>query len=116
MDSQRLAALLVFIGVLLIGVVAAGYVVGKIRDRRLQMEGQALEAFLTDLSDNEEGALSGAPAVVIRQDETGNYADEPPKQASVYIHTGDAPVSEDIQRAWGRRMAERRQSCTKNWC
>jgi hypothetical protein len=110
MDSQRLVALLVFVGVLLAGIVSAGYVLDRARDRRYQRQGQALEAFLVNLSEENEGDISGAPAVVIKQDPAGNYADEPPKEASVYIHTGDVPRSEEIRRAWEqRRLLERRR-------
>jgi hypothetical protein len=105
MVTQRAVALVVFIAVVTLGSVVALVLIPAIREERWRREGDDLEAFLTDYSRAEKNkSLAGAPAVVFRQENETNYADEPPEEAKVFIQTRTVPNAEVV-----RKMLENRR-------
>jgi hypothetical protein len=99
MDTQRIAALLIFVGIVLVGLVALAVVRSMVKHRRLERESEELEAFLNELSDgDDENELTGAPAVMFKEESESNYSEEPARKASIFITTGDYPNSEEMRK------------------
>ena len=105
MVTQRAAALVVFIGVLMLGLAFGLVIRSHLRERRWERQGEEATHFLKDLSKNgEEEALKSAEAVVIEKENETIYVDESAEKAKIMISTGNHPAQEIA-----RRIVDNRQ-------
>ena len=113
MVSQRAAALVVFIGIIMVGLAFGLVIRSRLREKRWERHGEEATHFLSNLSQNGEGeALAGAHAVVIKkEDETTYVEDEPPEEANIVLHQGNHPQAEIIKRILENR--QQRQKIAK---
>jgi hypothetical protein len=99
MVTQRAAALVVFIGVLMLGLAFGLVIRSHLRERRWERQGEEATHFLKDLSKNGEGeALKSAEAVVIEKENETIYVDESADKAKIMISTGYHPEQEIVRR------------------
>jgi hypothetical protein len=104
MVSQRTAALVVFIGVVLIGLAFGMLIRARLRQWGWERHGNKATYFLKNLSENEDDEpLAGAMGVVIEKEDDETYVPESVDDTTIAIHSGNHPQPEAVKKIINKR-------------
>jgi hypothetical protein len=104
MVSQRTAALVVFIGVVFIGLAFGMLVRARLRQWGWERQGDKATTFLKNLSENGDNEpLAGAMGVVMEKKDDETYVPESVDDTMIAIHSGNHPQPEAVKRMLHKR-------------
>jgi hypothetical protein len=104
MVSQRTAALVVFIGVVLIGLAFGMLVRARLRQWGWERHGREATYFIKNLSDNgDDEPLSGAKGVVMEKTDDETYVAESADDTMLAIYPGNHPQPQAVKKIINKR-------------